>query len=114
MAGCLILHLLRQREIFELSDFCHHILHVHAHDCRAAAFDEVLADSYDGSGPVSLPAPHPQTESVIAAAAECCSVQHSIFSMLEATCRIGESLLDMPEENDGRRIFLIRAPRHKK
>jgi cytoplasmic FMR1 interacting protein len=112
VAGCLILHLLRQREIFELTDFCRHILHVHAHDCRAAAFDEVLADNNDGSCPPSVPTAH--TESVIAAAVECCSVQEGIFSMLEATWRISECLIDMPDENDGRRIFLIRAPRHKK
>lgn len=112
VAGCIILHLLRQREIFELTDFCRHILRVHAHDCRAAAFDEVLADNNDGS---CLPAvANAQSESVIAAAAESCSVQEGIFSMLEATWRVSESLTDMPDESDGRRIFLIRAPRHKK
>ena len=112
VAGCLILHLLRQREIFELTDFCRHILRVHAHDCRAAAFDEVLADNNDGSCPPSVPTA--QTESVVAAAADCCSVQESVFSMLEATWRISEKMIDMPDESDGRRIFLIRAPRHKK
>jgi hypothetical protein len=80
VAGCLFIHLLEQRKVFELTDLSYYVLRVHAHDRRSAAIDLISASQ---NGKIEVATIHVETEEFVVAASECFHLQQTFFNMIE-------------------------------
>lgn len=113
-AGCIILHLLAQCDLFELHDMCHHILRVNAYECRAQPFDQIRAFGSESAAvsPIAIVASLNESDNILTAAAEYCAVQYAIFNMLRAVWGASRSLstdASPAEIAGGRKIRLFKA-----
>ena len=78
IAGCLFLHLLGQRAVFELLDFSRHVLSIHSHE-------EKMKDFTGGAGAVTVDQSLLQeTNSFLASAKTQQLLQAEVFALLEA------------------------------
>ena len=110
-SGIFILHFLGKREVFERNDFGSHLLRVHAHDCRAAAFDSIMSKTCSEMHESSLNLP--RIESILSAASDCHTTQQSVFDMLYSVLTTDiHSAAAMPATT-GKIIKLYRAPKHR-
>ena len=85
-AGCIILHHLAQRDVFELNDMCHHILRLQSYESRSQPFDQIRAFGSESAAvsAIAIVASLHECDDILAAAAEYCAVQFTIFNMLSA------------------------------
>ena len=121
-AGCIILHHLAQRDVFELHDMCHHILRLQAYESRSQPFDQIRAFGSESAAvsAIAIVASLQESDDILAAASEYCAVQFTIFNMLKAVwgttktklCSTDSSSSPSPSPVDisgGRKIKLFKV-----
>ena len=106
-AGCVLLHYLGERAVFELNDYSHYILRVHEHDCQSAAYDQSISqiginvikksDVYRSTSA--------GTKNMITVAADCYKLQQSVFDMLDAQWNFNDKILST-QSSSNKKLYL--------